>query len=561
VDRTGGALSQQAIPGFAGLMVCVAFAAFMEAINLRFIYLTHSLAPLMDSWGNITPSQLWGNFFAHHNEHRIIIPRVLLLIDTYFNAGRETFLIAATHIMLAVNGCLMGYLGRQLFGGGKLMQATLSALLTGFFLGQQQGLVLSWGILVCWPLVYAFSISAYVVLFEVEIRWSYAVAFILALFAALTLANGVLSLVPVIVLAIFLRDARLFWFASVSSGLLVALHFWGLQLSQPPAFEGGLLLHTVVLVKYALAYIGAPLAKFIEYLSGAGPDPDATTSVLVGGLLVLVFALVSVPALFTRRLHNVSLALIALCGFVLVSAFTTAAGRLSLGILQATDGRYSTSATLFTAALAMLFTKSLLKRWRVVRAPIGVAVFALMVGAAFFQVGTARRDRESANARKLPTAALLSRVNDQTVMWLLYPTLTIPPAVVSGLADNHLSLFADEWSNWFGKPLPIPVKTGICSGYIDATEAVKSEPGALRLRGWASRPGHDIKTLRLVFADRSGVVIGYGFTGWPRPDVPATLPNVTSEYTGWFGYVRPHADNPLVAYLLVDDDKAACHIP
>jgi hypothetical protein len=271
-----------------------------------------------------------------------------------------------------------------------------------------------------------------------------------------------------------------------------------------------------------------------------------------------MFASLSLPALLTRRIRSGALALIALCGFVLISAFATALGRLGLGLETATDGRYSIGATLFTAALALLLADALLRRWRFSMIPIGISLLALIFGTASYQVHIARRDRESTNIRKIPTAALLSGVNDQSFMGYLYPWQQAFPSLVAGVASNHLALFADKWSDWLGKPLPVPVKTGFCRGHIDQREAVASEPGALRVHGWASELGHDIGTLRLVLADREGTIVGYGFTGWFRPDVPAALPSIKSIYTGWYGYVRPGANEPLTTYLVADDDKSVC---
>ncbi|SFJ55277.1 hypothetical protein SAMN04515648_4570 [Phyllobacterium sp. CL33Tsu] len=556
--------SNRRIFGISAILGSLVFVAFMEAVTLRYLVLTYSPVTFWDSWDNITPHQLFSKFFEHHNEHRIAIPKLFYLVDTYLNAGRQTLLIAATHVTIVVNGFLFGYIASRLFRVPLLQQVALSLLFCGLFLSLQQRNILEWGFMICWPLVYLFVICAYVVLIEKRGNRPLLVSFLLGLCAALSLANGALTFVPIAVLAAFSRNIRLLGFSIVATAALLALHYWGLKPSPLPEFQGGPFQYAIELVKYSLVYVGTPIALVLNFLFVSGPDPlrmggpgvDPWLPLVCGFVAVATFSALALRVMVHRQDDRASLILVAIGGFVLVSALATAMGRAGLGLATATDGRYGMGATFFLAATALLLAHFLWNRMAVGRVIVALFVGVLVITTAFQQVHIARRDREWANLRKMPAAALLSGVDDQYVMGLAFPWQDQFPALVSAVRADRLGVFSDPWTDWLDKPLTLPIVQG-CQGHMDGSDPITSAPGALRLNGWANTPGHLIGTQRLVITDATGNVVGYGFSGWARLDVPAALPNIKSNYTGWYGYARADHKPPLKAYVLFGEGACA----
>ena len=550
----------------AAVLASVAFALFMEVVNIRFIAMTFVPVPFWDTWDNITPSQLFSRFFQHHNEHRIVIPRMFFIADAFLDGGRQVLPMLATHALVIANGCLVGLLARRLLAGPAAMQVALSAVFAGLFLSMQQLNILEWAFQVSWPLVYGFAMVAYLALFELEGRARLVAASGSALLAALSMANGALSLAPIIVLAAFLRDVRLLVFAALATVALLALQFAGLQPSQLPPFQGGALAYLVGVAHFALLYVGTPLTAILAFaFSRFGPDPlrmggpglAIALPTIVGALLVATFAALALREVLGRRRQSAALVLIATGGFVLVSALATATGRIGLGLQGAGDSRYGMGATLLTVCTAVLAARFAMARWR--NGWIWVAAFtaAIMLASAMLQVRLAGRDRDWSNLRKLPAAAMLSGVDDDAAMRLVYPWKHQFPGLLAGVRESRLGVFADPWAAWLGHKLPLPVRRGACLGHVGAAEVVQDVPGARRLAGWATHPGHGLAAERVVITDRDATVVGYAFTGWLRPYLKGRA-GVPTVYAGWYGYARPAAADPLTAYLLIDGGTAAC---
>jgi hypothetical protein len=362
----------------------------------------------------------------------------------------------------------------------------------------------------------------------------------------------------------------------MGSAVLLAVYFPGLRTSQLPSFQGTLVEYLIAYLKFVLIYIGAPVGALIGFIRNpfgedpsrmGGPGPEITLPIVAGAILVFLFAVLVLRAVFLKRLSAPRLTLIALGGFVLVSALSTASGRLGLGLQGAAGGRYGMGAILLTAATLLLAADYALERWRNVwalcpcdpRPPMAAFATVTMIAVATFQVHVARRERPWANLRKLPAAALLSDVNDQSAFSLIYPWKEQFPGLLAGVKSAHLGVFSEPWADWLGQKMPLSVKRGACMGNVEGFDPVTDgDTGARRAHGWASYPGHRLKTEQLVIVDSNDIVVGYGFSGWDRVDVRTAIPAIRSIYTGWYGYVRPGSTEPLTVYLLVEGNTLAC---
>src|SRR4051794_27159283 len=77
------------------LMAFSTLAIFMAVLSVIEHY---SPVLYMDQWGFFDVSYMYKNLFSQHNEHRILIPRLLFIIDSYFFNARSVFLISLTLI-------------------------------------------------------------------------------------------------------------------------------------------------------------------------------------------------------------------------------------------------------------------------------------------------------------------------------------------------------------------------------------------------------------------------------------------------------------------------------
>jgi hypothetical protein len=553
------------------VLVCAAFFVVMEYVNLRFVVIAYSPVPFFDQWDNVLPDQLLPRLFLHHNEHRIVIPRLVFIADTFLGGGRQTIAIAATHLLIIVNGCIFGFVAGRLIERGFRMQIALSFFFSGLFLTFYVRELIEWGFLVQWPIVYAFAFAAYLALFPESGRTRWWVAFLSGLLASLSMANGALVFVPVAVISAFLRDKRLLLFAIVGTTILVIFQLIGLPSSPLPEFAGSAGERIAASIHFGLVLVGAPFTALLEFVGRVSDatgtslvPPNLVSATLVGGLFVCLFTVLVIRLYVRETISAAHLFFIATGWLVLVSAAITAWTRCPLGLVVATAPRYGIAALFFSAATLALALDYLVDRLRESQPGRSKAMVATVLGATMllfldFQVQAPWRDVETASGRKLAETALLAHVDDENALKQVYPPWKEHlEGIIRRLRVAHLSVFSEPWSDWFGRETPLPIAPQTeCSGYLEAVERVaEGDTNAYRVRGWVDYHGHNLAAARVLLVDSSNVVVGYGLSGWPRLDVPVALPEVRSSYSGWWGHVNASAVMPIRAYVLLDGNRA-----
>jgi outer membrane protein OmpA-like peptidoglycan-associated protein len=103
-----------------------------------------------------------------------------------------------------------------------------------------------------------------------------------------------------------------------------------------------------------------------------------------------------------------------------------------------------------------------------------------------------------------------------------------------------------------GKPLRalFPKVSTRCVGFLDRAHG-------RQLGGWGYDLQADAPLRRVLIADSSGIVTGAGTGGFPRPDVPASLPRITSQTTGWQGAAST-TGRPLRAWGIMTAPGTVC---
>jgi len=77
-----------------------------------------------------------------------------------------------------------------------------------------------------------------------------------------------------------------------------------------------------------------------------------------------------------------------------------------------------------------------------------------------------------------------------------------------------------------------------------------SDPAGWRASGWASDAERQAVPMRVVIADTNGRVVGYGLSGFPRPD----------GSRGWRGHFRVAPTASVIRLPLLDDGRTACSL-
>ncbi|MBN2235018.1 MAG: hypothetical protein JW706_07700, partial [Opitutales bacterium] len=281
--------------------------------------------------------------FALHNEHRITIPRLLILADAHVFGGSNRFLVLS---ILSVQG-LCAWLGVRLAGRYVSRSGIVFPLLVAFVailcFAACQMENFTWGFQIQFVLVFVIGLLAFYLGRSPDGkcpagRMRYMLALVAGVAACLSMANGLLVL-PVLGVVVWLAGGG--WgrvFAAWSLGAIMG--WWHLSSVQEP-------FHLDALSSWSIDDLSSMANYLLVYLG----NPVRGDSLVLGRVLAF-FALVWNSIVFARlvigrRKDPVAWVFVGMILFVLGSALLTAVGRHELSMLQATSGRYSTPAVHF----------------------------------------------------------------------------------------------------------------------------------------------------------------------------------------------------------------------
>lgn len=318
--------------------------------------------PFGDQWMAISPlfekhtagTLSAADFFAQHNEHRLLVPKLVFFglgLLTHWNVRVET---ALTLLVLAGISANLWQMLRV--GGWRDTPAArgvffLMALLL-FTTSQHENLL--WG--------FQFHFVLAILLFSaicwlaptLRAPWNFCVTGGLAGAATFSVASGAVCwvlAVPLLWCASPPRRARKAWAGyAIAGAATIAAYFWTFERGAELPRLAGVLQDPGRAVRYFCAYLGGPFA------GGTAMDA-AGVATSIGAILLLAGSVVCVGAwrvLPRTEFRARALPWLALAAFGLANAAMSAAGRAGFGVGQALTSRYATYALLVPIALLPL---------------------------------------------------------------------------------------------------------------------------------------------------------------------------------------------------------------
>lgn len=507
--------------------------------------------PYQDQWATVP---LWralsegaaapADFFAQHNEHRIVFPRLVFMADFAWFHGRNVLNLAAiAAIQLAAAALyVLACRPRRTHLPTLLAAATAASLM--FSLLQWENLF--WGFQVQFVGVFAAGGWGIYLFCQAladpgRIRWPrMAGALVLLALATFTLANGLLAGCAMILAALATRGpARSLVPVIVATAGLLAAYCVGyhpiaghspaaLALEQPARY-----------LAYVLIYLGSPWR--------AGSLGLALAAGLAGAIATAAMAVLVVRdgGKDPRRTAMFGIVL-----FIGMTAGVTALGRLSFGIEQALSSRYVTPANHFWAAHAVfwaLTAQAHAKVW------LTRGVTLAILAAGLFLVPFQRHGQIQLAATQehilAGSAALLAGASDREAIRALYPDPSVPLAMTPYLRAQRLSLFAGPPHDSVGGPFVRRPAVGQCQGGLQNLAPAPDAPGVWRVRGWGWDLEAGQRIDRVTLVDQAGTVIGLGLGG-------ARTDRAHPRRSGWIGVLTSGRGHTATAYGMLKDGRA-----
>jgi hypothetical protein len=557
----------------AGAVVLGVLALSSIAMTLIGVAKSWSALPFWDMWDgevtwffNLDPGNIV-QWWAQHNEHRILLARIFFYVDMRIFQGSGGFLLISNiaAMLVLISLLLLGLLMR-LREGAELRRplATIvfpASVVTILASSWIQNSNLLWGFQIQFWLVYIFPLAMFLLLAHLLVlrpqslrrKFLEYLAVLSLVGAVLSMSNGLVA-AWIGVLFVFLygfRKRLRIMFVSTST-ILTGLYLWDYVTpgSHVSPFQT-LLHHPLSAVEYFLAYLGGP----IQFFTG-----KSTLAVAAGFAVFLVFVTITFYFFKKGRAHPVAFALVAFSAFIVSSAVMTSLARASFGTDQAFASRYQTPVLALWATLIIVVAPAAMpyvRRW-----PLAATVTVLLGSLLALpqQIVGAQGDNTLRASRELATIALANDVIDTDVLGTVYYDMPRLVELNNEVKAAGLTLLAAPPYASMASQLGttrLGLKPVNCDGWFDTSAHIVGST-ALRVSGWVVGPEFPVSgfgTYSLI--DERDHITGYLSRGVNRSDLLDAFGPEWAQ-SGFSGYVIG-ATLPTSTYISGDGWK--CSLP
>ncbi|WP_164263072.1 hypothetical protein [Stenotrophomonas maltophilia] len=525
-----------ASPGPAGLRSLLRQPAMLLGLALALLYAVlavlagkhgYSPVPFWDMWDGTLGFYLrqqsdLSAWWAQHNEHRIILARLLFFIDLKYFGGHAVFLLIVNYALALITFGLLAWCALRILPTATSAMRIVAAVILSLALLWTQENNLTWGFQSQFFLAQLLPLASLLLLWRSSVAprcrnaW-FGAALLLAVVAAGSMANGVLATWLLLAGCILGRQGtkRIVLVAVVALGV-TALYFHGYV---SPGTHGSLsstLRDSPRGVMWFLfAYLGSPFA----HLAG---DDKPNLSVAVGcGAIVTILALYLAGTTLLRKHRGVDLelALSLFVGYLGTSAFAVAGSRIVFGLDSAVASRYTTPALLVIACVMILGVARLCRRFSWARGQ--AAAVLLVIPLVFLPLQwNAVKHNPLADFEKTTAAMALEMGarDDEQILWT-YPDSPRALEIARDASTQDLSIFASTWLKGARESMgqrygQAPVQG--CGVVPPVTRALPGSGGWSRLQGGLvdTYLGEGLGALYLL--DAQGTIIGRGILAAPE---------------------------------------------
>lgn len=553
-------------------LAITAAAVFAGIFTVRAVLRTYTPILYADHWavldllrpGNLTIGNLW----TQHNEHRYFIGNLLAVLDILWFHGKNVSLYIEIFLIRAVQFLVFAWLIRRFT---RLSRPVLISLLAFVFYAMFSPLQLenfTWAFQTGFVLVgcaasISFASAAWYAALPVEARRRRSVAFTISVLAALTaelsLANGLLVWPLLLLIGLMLgfskRDLVILLAAGAAA---IALYTVGYHSPSKESNPLASIQEPGAVLKYVVTYLASSWEAGLPNYSKFPTVFESLTVVAILGAFGGFFSCLrnwKRPAPLRAFLYVNML-------FIVGTATLTALGRLKYGYGQATSSRYETFALVFWACWAVLgasYLGELRINWRrVAAAQIVILALLLAASSRYGDVEQLFVAREAGMIQGFD--ALISGDVNNSALLNLYPFPDRLPGYLAILRKHRAgpSSFVPKISGPNIGAYRL-VSASDCAGHIDRF-AMAGSSGYAVAGGWAWNTKDQRLFKRIIVVSPDGAILSGTTAFTPRPDVPANMPQVTSNTTGWAISFRDSGTGPYSVYGLLGHDRLACPI-
>ncbi len=489
---------------------------------------------------------------SQHNEHRIIISKLLFWLDIAIFGGSGIFLITLNYVFVFIAFLIFFLCAKEILENENhsavlknLIGATILILL--FSWTQKENFV--WAFQSQFFLAQLLPLMAFYLLHKSYKSDSYSLAlFLLSCFVGLacagTMANGIIALPLMVLLSlIFSFSLKRVSFLVLLSALTISTYFYN-YISPPHhgSLKDALLNNPIGLVQYVFSYLGNPFHHI-----------SSLVAQIMGFILVSNSVFFSFKYLRKRQCSSLQLSLLTFILYIGITAVGTGGGRLTFGIEQAFSSRYSTPVLMAWSALLVLYASiisaGLRKNFTLVKfLPMLVLLILLPKQLQVFD------QNEGVFESKVAALALEINVKDEVQLKHLYPDLDVLLSIAKIPIEKNLSIFGNPLIKDVGQLIGLDETAKFvakCTGNLEKITAIDGEEKYLKIEGWILEADLESAPKIIHVADENKKIIGYALVGKKRTDIKKLFSN-KAKFSGFKGYLLKNSFDKKVVLNGID---------
>ncbi len=534
--------------------------------DYRLLVRSYTPIPFWDDWITVDHFLAYKHLdfsvlFQQHNEHRIVFPELIFILDDFLFRDRLVLTITLSCLFYFGVWCLLAQ--SLLSSPTGSFFAKLCAILSGGIVMAWSGstLVLGSPFQIVWTLLFFAAAAALAFVAKLgdsgsSLYCSLCIA--CAVVATFSEASGLLIWPVLIAAALLLRLRKRYILAlGISAAASIGLYFTHYQF--PPSHFWLIVKHPFSFLSFTAAYLAVPF--------GPISDPIAVFAGLLsmGGFVCLVIVAWRQNLIPTRS----GVVLFGFYSIVLLTAAMTAAGRMDpnnpSAIGAAMAHRYIVIPLQGWAALAMI------AGWLLSRSRLGsarhlwAAPLTVMLLALFLENQSPKIKTWLQNPRytffSYPQIAGLcfeSGLEDSGVITTVLPFVDAVRRLLPIMKQYKLSVFSEGREEWIGKPASSVFSFIYPRPEAGAITVIYPIESGLELVGWSEAPRNIFHPEQLVFLNEKREIVGFG-SKLPDNLPPGFTTLSTPASLAWIGFANRAIPSKFVTAYRTDRSGRAIY--
>jgi hypothetical protein len=513
------------------------FLDFIGAAN------NYSPVPFWDMWGGyldffvkISDGDYWA-WLGQHNEHRIVVSRMLFWIDIKALGGSGLFLIVMNYVFAFLAFVIFFFCTKEALKNDaspiakNLISATILILLFSWV--QRENF--NWAFQSQFFLAQLLPLLAFYLLHKSHqssenSQSLFFLACLVGVASAGTMANGVVALPLMVLLSVVLRmSSRKIWLLVILTTSVITAYFY--KYDVPTLGKKAILENPLELAQYVICYLGNP----VRHVSG-----------LVAQIIGLVFIANSIFFAFKfykqRKSSSLQLSLIAFIMYIGATAAITGGGRLGSGVEQAFSSRYSTPVLMAWSALLVIYAPIISEGLRKKFAPFAFLLMLVLTSLLPKQRHVFDKN-EGVFESKIAALALEIGVRDEVQLKRLYPEVDHLISFAKVPIERNLSIFGNplikDVRQLIGSVETVKFATK-CIGNLEEITAIDGEENYVKIEGWVLDSDSESVPKIIHVVGENNKIIGYALVGKKRTDIKKSVNN-QAKFSGFKGYLLKSA--------------------